>query len=104
MSRASDGKDDAIPTDIEDRIDAMIDSLREERRPADPESALESELLVTAKLVKSVRKQAEPSPDFGEKLAASTTALATAAKGRHSVLEKRRPAAFAPVGSHTQNS
>mgnify|MGYP001167358185 CR=1 FL=1 len=90
MSRASDGKDDAIPTDIEDRIDAMIDSLREERRPADPESALESELLVTAKLVKSVRKQAEPSPDFGEKLAASTTALATAAKGRHSELEKEK--------------
>lgn len=80
MSRMSDGRRGV--GDIEERVDSMIESLRDERRPADPESVEEAELLEATRLVKSVRKQPEPSPGFGEKLVTSTVAEARKAGTR----------------------
>lgn len=99
MSRASDGRNGRRGVDdIEDRVDSMIDSLRDERRPADPESVEEAELLEATRLAKSVKKQAEPSPGFGEKLVASTVEEARQA-GKREAASRSMPSRQSEGGS-----
>ncbi|MGE5580292.1 MAG: LolA family protein [Bacillota bacterium] len=77
--------------EIENAVDAMIEELRNERRPRTPESPEEADLLAAARLVRGLKEQPEAPEELGRRIVEQVT----------SARQRRRPAwqAFAGIAA-----